>query len=51
VPPWVIASIFYYWCTQKKKNDLRLVPVAAKKTIDISDQGKFRQKMSLYLTS
>jgi hypothetical protein len=25
--------------------------MAAKKTIDISDQGKFRQKMSLYLTS
>jgi hypothetical protein len=38
VPPWVIANIFYFWCTKKK-------------LIDISDQGKFRQKMSLYLTS
>jgi hypothetical protein len=35
----------------KKKNDLQLLPTAAKKTIDIYDQGKFRQKMSLYLTS
>jgi hypothetical protein len=52
VPPWVIANIFYYWCTKKKqKNDLRLLAMAAKKNIDISDQGKFRQKMSLYLTS
>jgi hypothetical protein len=33
---------------QKKKNDIRLLPTAAKKTID---QGKFRPKMSLYLTS
>jgi hypothetical protein len=49
VPPWLIANIFYYWCT--KKNDFPLLPTAAKKTIDISDQGKFRQKMSLYLTS
>jgi hypothetical protein len=36
---------------KKKKIDLRLLPTVAKKPIDISDQGKFRQKMSLYLTS
>jgi hypothetical protein len=44
-------TYFIIGAKKKKKNDLWLLPTAAKKPIDISDQGKFRQKMSLYLTS
>jgi hypothetical protein len=51
VPSWVIANIFYYWCTKTKSKWPSASADGREKTIDISDQGKFRQQMSLYLTS